>query len=499
MYQVKIFDGPNDKIGIEIHSSKANSLKIKSDSLRLGINAIDGFRFTIYPNNPGFNKIKSLTTLVTVYDTIAKSFVFEGRVLGPEESMAGDGMVSATYQCGSFLSYLQDSVQSWAQIQDTSPRQLLQFLIDVHNSQVEDHKQFLLGEVNVTNTTDNVYYYIEDTATTYDMIMDRLIDRIGGELQIRNVDNQLYLDWVNEIGQTNDVTIRVQKNMISVSKENDPTEVITRLFPRGARLDPEDGDETAISTPRLTIASVNGGVEFIDADSEMIAEFGIRSGYVTWDDTTLAPNLLRNARNWLDNQSAGVLRVAANAVDLGLIGLDSGRFRVGDRYRCLNPLINLDSVLRIVEMSININQPEQSSLVLGAKQLSLAQYQANLKREQKKVVELEGVVTSHSKQIASVSRSANQAQQGVNELQKAFEEVDIDGVKGFEEFKKEVINQLDSLFDNIGEIGAEVTDLSNQIMLHTADFNAYKNEQSFAIASINERLDLLERRDEDDE
>jgi len=498
MYQVKIYDGPEDKQGIEIHSPRVNDLKVKGAGLKLGINAIDGFKFTIYPDNPGFGQIKSLTTLVTVYDTVAKEFVFEGRVLGPHESMGSNGIVSATYQCGCYKSYLQDSIQGWAKIQDTTPRQLLQYLIDVHNSQVEPHKQFILGEVTVTNTTDNVYYFIDDTSTTYDSIEDKLIDRIGGELQVRNVNSQLYLDWVEEIGKVSETVIRLQKNMISISKENDPTEVITRLFPRGARED-EDEENTDVSTPRLTIASVNNGREYIDASSDMIKEFGIRGGLLVLDDTTLPENLIRSGQSWLNNQSSGTLRVEANAIDLGLIGLDPGRFKVGYYCRCINRLVNLDSQLRIIEMSININQPEQSTLTLGSKPLTLSQYQTNLKREQKRAIELEGAVTAQGRRLSAVTQSVNQAQQGVNELQKAFEEVDIDSVKGFEDFKIEVINQLDSLFDNLVEIGAEVTDLSNQIRLHTADFNEYKNEQSKIITHINERLDLLERRDEDDE
>lgn len=461
MYQVKIYDGPYDSNGIEIHSPGVSEIKVIGESLRLGINAVSGFRFTLFPNNPGWLKLHTKRTIVKVFDTVKNECVFEGRVLSPVGQMQSDGVVGITYQCGCLLGYLQDSIQSWEDIRNMTPRNFLQHLINVHNSQVESHKRFNLGVVSISNGPTQVHYFVDDESTTYEMIKDRLINRIGGELRVRNVNGQLYLDWMDVIGEVVDTTIQVTKNMISISSENDSLSTITRLFPRGARLeaDTADGEPNPVSTPRLTIASVNNGREFIDANQDLIDAFGIVSGAVTWDDVTLPENLLRNARGWLSDQKASVMRVSMSAIDLGLIGIDSDHFRVGNAYRCINKLINLDQYLRIVEIQLDINRPERSTLSLGSKPLALSQQQASLAKSQKRLGGVENAVVTQSRRIASVAQTATLIRQDVAELQSTIGEAD---------------------FDKIAELRANVATLTTDLAEHIASTgNVQQQQQRF--------------------
>ncbi len=47
MYQVKIFDGPDDNSGIAIHSANINGEKLTSGTIKTGINKIDSFDFGV--------------------------------------------------------------------------------------------------------------------------------------------------------------------------------------------------------------------------------------------------------------------------------------------------------------------------------------------------------------------------------------------------------------------------------------------------------------------
>ncbi|MFV0527766.1 MAG: phage tail spike protein [Lachnospiraceae bacterium] len=390
MYRVTITNNGTDT---EIHSPHANSIKVESTSLKIGINSINSFVFKIYPDNPGYGLIQPLKTLIKVTDTISHEDVFDGRVLSPTESMGSDGALSKSYVCESELGYLHDSVQSYRKVQNTTPEAFLTYLIGIHNAQVESYKQFAIGTVGVTNSTDNVYYYVDPSADTYDTIMDKLIDNLGGELQIRKANGTRYLDWISSIGETKETEIRLARNLIEMQRETDPTEVITRLFPRGAAT--ETTSDTDAAKPRLTIKSVNNGKEYID-NAALIETFGIQGGVVTWDNVTVASNLLTKAQTWLAKQGVATDVFDVSAVDLSLLGLDADAFKVGNAYRIVNPILGVSAIRRITEINININNPSESSLTFGTKNLTLSQYQSSARKAQKAISNLQSSVSGQT-------------------------------------------------------------------------------------------------------
>ena len=498
MYKITLV---NEGKSTVIHHPHFNHLKTQDGKMVEGINSVPTFKFSLLPHNPGYEIVRPLRTLIQIQNMKNQQLIFEGRVLMPTNTMNENGSFQKTFLCEGELGYLYDSTQRWGDYREVDVRRFLGVMLDNHNKDVTADKHFEVGVVNVptNNETDGLYRYL-GYDSTLDTIFDKLINRLGGELKVRKANGVRYLDYLVEDSRVCQTEIRLAKNLKSIREEIDPSSIITRLIPLGTQLEEEaDEDEpTAVSLPRLTIASVNGGRDFID-DVEAIREFGVIAKSETFDDITIASNLLTRGREFLADNNRVRVQYTVTALDLSLIGLDTDSFEVGNYYPVINPVMGLNKLLRVVGKEIDIVNPENNRIIIGDVFKTLSQYQSDLQRGNEAVIGLESMVTSHSKQIASVSRSANQAQQSVNELQKAFEEVDIDSVKGFDEFKNEVMNQLDKLSSNLTGIGGEVTDLSNQLMLHTADFNAYKNEQSFAIARINERLDQLERRDKDDE
>ena len=183
MYQVLIKNGPKGD-ELEIHSPFSNDLKLIEGVIKKGINTFNSFNLSFIPNNPAFGKMKPLTTLIRVFDNQLNKNIFKGRVLIPTDQMESTGEFNCSYTCASDLSYLQDTIQKYAKIQNTTPEQFFRYLIELHNSQAEEHKRFIVGIVTVTNSTDNVYRYVDDMATTWETIQDKLISRIGGEIRV---------------------------------------------------------------------------------------------------------------------------------------------------------------------------------------------------------------------------------------------------------------------------------------------------------------------------
>jgi len=354
MYIVKIINGENI---YEIHGIKE---KLKTGSIVKGINAIDSFSFNVLPSNKYFNSIKDLQTMVSVYNTNKDRYEFYGRVLYSSVTMDENGLISKTAICESYLGFLCDSVQYYVAEKNWTVMELLSHIVDIHNSQVESHKQFRIGNVNVTDPNDNLYVGIQ-IENSWKTLQDKLIEKLGGEISFRVEGGIIYLDYLVQIGSEMENPIKLSKNMKAITREDNPLDYISRLIPYGCKLKDEDGNETE---ERLDITSVNNGRNYIE-NAEAVAAFGIRYGTVTFDDVTVASNLLSKGIEHLEECSRVQVKYSVEALDLSLLGLDIGDFDVGNYHPVINPLLGIDDNVRIIKKTIDICEEVKSSIEIG--------------------------------------------------------------------------------------------------------------------------------------
>lgn len=443
MYQV-IIKNENEEIIINALSTEIEAPRLLSGSINLGINTIDNFTFNIAPNNTGYNKLNALTTLVEVLNIKNNNLEFKGRVLLPVESMDSNGMFLKNVTCESELGYLMDSSTVFGEYHDISVRDFLQVIIDNHNSQVDEGKQFQLGNVTVVDNNDSLYRYLGYTKT-FEAIKDKLIDRLGGELKIRYENGIRYLDYLESIGEIKSTEIRLAKNLKTIELEKDPTSIISRLLPLGNKL--EDSEE------RLTIESVNNGIKYID-DIEAIEEFGVIVDSVTWDDVTQASNLLRKGQEYLKENNRIKKKYKVKALDLSIIGLDFDSFEVGNSYPVINPLMNIDENLRVIEKTIDIYNPQSSTLGIGDKLEDIKDYQLNNIATAKEVKTVKEIVQTTVSALNSVSVELNNT--------------------------VEILNNTNENMGNLNEVVKANVDATNAI--------------ANTLVSINNKLDKLTRR-----
>lgn len=219
MYEVRLYEGPEDSRGTVIHHPINKGYKIDG-VINQAINEIASFDTRLYLENPGYAAVKPLKTLIDIYNIKTGEFEFEGRVLTYEEEMDSSGMPSKAVICESEFGFFHDTVQEHREFRGT-PRELFEWLLSVHNAQAEDYKHFEPGVMDVTNSTDYMYVYISDDKTTYEELYDKLIDRLGGEFQIRKENGVRYLDYLQRMGEDVDTEIRLSKNLMSISKQVD--------------------------------------------------------------------------------------------------------------------------------------------------------------------------------------------------------------------------------------------------------------------------------------
>lgn len=337
-----------------IHSDNLD--RISGGKIVKAVNAVDSFTFTIYPDNAGYDKLKPLTTSVTVTDDSTGKDVFIGRVLKCPDSMDEQGLICKSVTCEGRLGWLYDSVQPYAEYKMVGVRTVLASFISKHNAQVGDDKHISVGRVTVT--AENNYTYSVNWISTMDAISEQLVGKFGGEIQLRDQDGKVYIDYLEHIGHGTDTRIELAVNLKTISREVDETSVITRLYPLGAKL--------TDSEKRLTIGTVNGGKDYIE-DSALVAKYGVISGTQTWDDVTQASILKTKATAYLKNANKAKKQYKITAVDLSTIDMNFERFELGCWYRVVNPLMGIDEDLRIIGITINLDNPEQSELTFGDK------------------------------------------------------------------------------------------------------------------------------------
>nr|DAQ88016.1 MAG TPA: tail protein [Caudoviricetes sp.] len=349
MFVVTITNGAENTI---IHNDGTD--RISGGKVAKSINAVDSFSFTIYPNNAGYDLLKPLTTSVKVYDESTDKDIFIGRVLKCPDSMDERGLICRKVTCEGRLGWLYDSVQPYVEYKMVGISTVLSSFLSKHNAQVGADKRIELGQVTVTAS--NNYTYTANWDKTMNVIADKLIGKFGGEIQLRDKGGKVYLDYLENIGHGTDTTIELAVNLKIISREVDETAVITRLYPLGAKL--------TDSEKRLTIGAVNGGKDYIE-DSSLIAKYGVISGPQIWDDITLASNLLSKGKEYLKSVNRAKVQYQITALDLSRIDRHIEQFELGCWYRVKNSLMGIDEDLRIVGISIDLDNPQASQLTFG--------------------------------------------------------------------------------------------------------------------------------------
>ena len=371
MYRTVIINGSSS---ITIQDASANKRrKLVSGKITREPNSIASFSFELYPHNAGYNEIVPMQTKVHVWNIDKQKYEFKGRVLKAYPEMDGSGVIVKRVICEDRLGYLNDSIQPYVEMTHytgnatrTGLEEFIDLVLDNHNARVEAEKRIYRGRVTVVpfKTSSDVTKQL-NYQTTWTSLYEKLPMSFGGYLVLREADGRLYLDYLEEVGTTRATVIALGRNMKSASREVDPTSIITRLYPLGAKIKAIDDKGQEVETEeRVSIRSVNGGLDYIDA-TDYIEQFGIIEGTYIWDDVTLPENLLTRGMLYLTDSNGIYASNRITALDLSLLGIDPDDFVLFDRYPVVNSLIGLNDTLQIVKQTIDVVQPEQSTFDMG--------------------------------------------------------------------------------------------------------------------------------------
>ncbi|QEA48080.1 hypothetical protein FGL80_07700 [Leuconostoc lactis] len=483
MYKIIAYDKPTDTVGTVVYDPTIDK-HISGGKLNLKESEIDDLQLTVNQDNYLFGNVVPLQTVIDVFQD--NNRIFRGRALDITREMKDSGQFLQSFSFESIQNYLQDTSQRWAKIQNTTPKQFFQSLIDTHNNQVPVYKQFTVRNVTVTNSTDNVYRYIDDGSTTWDTIKDKLVSRLGGYIVVEYVNGVNYIDYLQDVGTTheNDTPIKIATNMQSASVKIDPTEVITQLVPLGANIQSTNGDETNTSTPRIDITSVNGGKDYIDIPT-LQSEFGIVRKSVTWEDVNTPAILLTKAKQWVSAQVSATESWAISALEL----TDFETFNVSDKYLFINEFVATEQLLRITAKEIDFNDWTKSSLTIADKEISLSRYQLENKNAAKKVSTLNSKIVSYGAKINQLNSQAEEMEKTINDQTSLIENIkkDVDDAN-----LSGITQKLNDLSESVNDLGTQISNL-NYVPL--SDYTAYQDSQKTLTDDFEKRIKMLENKE----
>jgi hypothetical protein len=470
MYRVTLRQGWNGD-ETTIQSPWDNKAKLISPVVHKDIDNIETFTFTIYPNSAAYNELHYFTSFIRVVNVISGKALFNGRVLYPNESMDKDGVLKKDVTCEGLIAFLHDSTQDYGKYEQLTPFQYLAKLMAKHNSQVEPYKQFKLGKCDVTGSgNENKIRYTEDDKDTWDTIKDKLVSRLGGELQVREEPDGLYLDYLKQIGQKGTQVIQLAENLLSVTTAVDPTKLMSVVKPVGATIEQPAGttietsaDAVAVAQPRYTIASVNNGSVYL-RDEKLIAAIGLQVKPVVFDTIKDPKVLLSRGKDYLANGETATIQYQITAVDLSMINKQIDDFDLGWIYHVSNRLMAIDEDLRIIQMTVNLNDPSQSTLSIGDKIIGQEEFEKKRRNQDRQLAAIQDMQQVQVTQIGELSDAAKATSESLGELQTNYDKlIAAVGDADYKTMLAQLIalqNQTATVMTNLGEIGAEV--LANQ-------------------------------------
>ena len=459
MYDIYIINnGISKPIHIANDVRKEQGLKVLNAKIMEGINTINSFSFDILPNNPRFNELFSYSTRIIVNNLHTKKEVFNGRIIKPKASMESDGEFFKTIECEDRMGYLCDTLMDYLPEQywniknnsydadgNIEKRGVLEFVLDVHNRKQPEEKRIYIGEVNVTDEENVLFFGMQQQTNAFDSLKEKLVGNLGGELYLREgADGKLYLDYFKEIGEVKSTKIALRKNMKKLSKESDPTAFITRLYPLGNKIKKtiteSDGTITEVETDeRITCAEANDGIPYID-DEVGIETYGIIEGYRIFDHVVYPETLLNHGKVFLATNNKVKQKHIITALDLSLIGLDIDSFEVGNYYPIENELLGVNDTLRVIKKTTDINNPETSQLEIGDKYATLTELQIKRENEMKEHLN-ESINTVANNANYNVLKNTNYLESLINQFADKIEQMIKEttvSVSDFETYKTSV-------------------------------------------------------------
>lgn len=433
--------------GLTLYNSKLESLKIFSPTVELEVNKTGSFTFIIYPDHPQYTAIQKLKSIITVYQD--DYLLFRGRVLDDELGFYNEKNIA----CEGAMAFPLDTVQRPYDFTGSIAEYLTK-LLESHNAQVEASKQFVLGNVTVTDPNDYIVRSNIEYVNTWEEMQKKLLDLLGGYLVVRYENGVNYLDYLQDFTLLSPQKIKFGENLLDLKRIRKGADIATALIPLGAKLLDEEGRDT---NERLTIASVNDGLDHI-VDQEAVTKYGFICKTQVWDDVGEAATLLTKGKAHL----AGLVNlpetIELTAADLSTVKTSFSSFHLGTYVQVESEPHGISQNFLVSKLSIKLLEPGANKLTLGGTLSGLS-------------VALAGVSAGQRELVLQVEKAEKTASEALYNLEQNL----LSSIQVSEENIKSTVSENYTLKEDtdalIASVQTEVTQTKNSVEIQFTQFN----------------------------
>lgn len=378
-----------------IYDGTVEDYKIGKGIGTLETNKAGSFSFSVYPEHFFYDHFVKKKTVIKV--TKSDRIFFRGRVLDEKEGM----WKCREIVCEGELNFLQDSLIRPYRFNGT-PREAFVKFVTEHNAQVDEFKRFQIGRVTVYDPNN----YIARSNSNYENALKNLTSRLledslGGYLHITHgedgKDPVPTLHYLADFSDISDQNIEFGRNLKDYLKKSTGQAIATAIIPLGAKIDDKNSDT---EDPRLTIADVNNGLDYV-YDAAAVAQHGWIFDTVIYDDVTLPENLKERGLSELSRRIRENITVELTAVDLHLLDRSIESFRYDTYVRVISPPHSFAETLLCHRQTFNILKPDNDTVTLGTSYSSFTGTVA-------KAASAASAVTDVQKDVAHLSRKTSQ-------------------------------------------------------------------------------------------
>ena len=369
MYQIIIDNHDGERF--ILHDSRSNNIRVISAQCEMELNKTGTLTFSISPTHPNFDKIYKHKSEIYLFQD--DDCIFCGRILNDETDIYNFKNIT----CEGMLAYLLDSIQRAKLYSITGSNKITEYLTDIleiHNSQVDDHKKFSVGLISEVDQSDTFYKIssYDDTLTTLNKDLVETFNHTYLSADFKN--GKKVINYVNSDQlPVNNQSIVFGKNLLSLNRTIKGEEIATAIIPLGGSAGSEETENGTVDY-KLTISSISDGQikdniykkdDYV-YDKEAVEKYGWIFKAISYDGVDNdVNNLLNSGVEQLNYYSKLASTIELTAFDLHLLNVNVDSFRVGQKVRVYSKAHNLDDYLIVQKISIDLDRPDNTTITLG--------------------------------------------------------------------------------------------------------------------------------------
>lgn len=428
MYQIKCDENV-------IFDPRYKDLVLINPKVRLEVNTVGEGSFVIYNTHPNYANLKKMKSIFEVSDEAG--VIFRGRMTKDTKDFHNAKAVDLEGLMAFFndsvirpFNFPDDFLEVEEYITAAASGNVIEFflkwLIDQHNSQVQEFQQFKLGDVTVTDPNNYLSRSLEKITKTWEVLKSRLFESaLGGYLCIRYEEDGNYIDYLSDFQLTNTQKITYGENLLDLSTESDAGETCSAIIPLGAEIEvPIDGEAAAVDETeedtstqtkkvRLTIEDLPDGditddiakIGDILYSKSSVDDYGWIVAPVdmtTWEDVTEASHLQNKGIEWLSGTGRKLTStVNIKAVDLHFTDKEIASFRIYRYVQTESSVHGHQERYRLTAIELDLQNPQSTVITLGDSEKTLTDINASNNSDF--IHKIEVVVKDTKEHISDVS------------------------------------------------------------------------------------------------